>query len=1165
MAGTVTRRNLEAQIGQLFERHKVLKLDEVRVVRFTLPTDCRDEFRSRFGLLLAGAYLMPLERQNPDAQPQVPSVEVPMVRRGDFGEALAKVVYDQLLEGYSAPGSKLWGKPNPDTSQTGEDRVALFASTRSLKIEPVTVESKVRTTYRGPQALLDLFQQPVEDRNRTRVAAWRNTVRDLSCAGLRDRNYSYLMAKLMFERSTRSPAEELNYHLHGFLVVEPSSLSDKQILERWSEEGSAHVDRLVVVEIDDLAALVDACFEVASNSRVRDLAPHLEDLEMGEVEGLAAGLSSPIVVDAAEPPPLTCPVSQSALWYLADRDGLAAAVCSELLDSSDPYVRACAELLSGHIPAAPDVCDMGEFVEAVRVAWFEPGDNLVGEIAKISNEAEKWIGRHSAYSEQMRLVAAALASRLSRHPRRLLGNDVVPGGHLDSLTGLMVKKGLVALWPPQARTISAGLVAGLSHSFIVSLPTSGGKTLLIAISIAKAMDNDAHQQVIVLANTRALVRHLRRSLRMWLPLVETVALLGELAHVGDSCFPDEGPLSRIVVTTPERFDLDWRRAVTNDEGAHDPSSSTSLIVADEAHHIADVQRGARLELGLSRARRSGIPIQLFSSQLGGADDLEAWLGGAVSVSSDWRPADVHRSVFFRRKEDKEGWIQQEAGNAELCMTMPGGRIDYANPALAVRSRVNRSAASGLGLGLEARGMVLIYTPQKRSVAGLADEVCCRVQAVNPQWTPPDRLAEIAERLPPAAVETKNFLQLGIGIHHASLSKFEHRAVEEAAEQGLLRYIVCTDTLLSGIDFPVRTVIVTNCLRNRTLLPTAHLNNLAGRAGRGGRFMTGELILMATGEDQAKTIFTRLAQGVPRTKSQLTKAYQVLQRVQDAVNVSEENCQALRELDSFILAAVAEGILEQGDLRIELEEALGATLWWAGAPESRTEQLVVNAARRAKSLAGALPGWNRAVYRTGLDTATCAEIRSFVDGLDTAQFLSLAHEEEFPTINTDLLEEVAMIATLVRASGERWPDDVVDEPSRRNVLQAWLAGANEAEGVPTASLDSAFSALASSGTWIVGSALEILGWRTGMTGEALATVAARLELSRLRTGSPSEAAAQLVDGGLPRKDAGELWRRFMAAPADDFISYAKMELPDDIVALIEWPDKQLSTGDTSQLR
>ena len=1143
---------MEAQIGQLFERHAVLDLGSVQVLRLTLATDRRSDFETLFGTLLAAAYLMPLERQNPTALAQLPEKGDGKVRRGDFGEALSKSIYDQVLDGYNAPGSKLWGKPNPDTSQTGEDRVALLTTSRPSQAEPVTVESKVRTTYNSPQVLLDLFKQPSEDRSKTRAAAWRNTVRDLTCAGAPHREFSYLMAKLMYGRSVLDKSEQLEYHRHGFLVIEPGHLSDGQISERWGlSDVVTPVSRLIVVEIDNLASVVDACFERAAVLEARDLEPHIDDLEFAEDGGVALGVSAPISIDASNPPELTCPISQSALWFLADRDGLGVAVSSALTNSHDPYTCVFATLLIGQLPDPVGV-DMEEFVDTVRAAWFEPGDDLVGEMAAISDAAEGWIERHPDRGNQMRLVAAAIASRLARHPRRLLRHDVTAGGHLDSLLDYLTSKGFVALWPPQARTISAGLIAGGPQSFIVAMPTSGGKTLLIALSVAKALDAEPGRQVIVLANTRALVRHLRRSLHGWFPSVETVSLLGEIAHLGETCFPAAGQFTRIIVTTPERYDLDWRRAVTNEAESLDPSLSTSLVVTDEAHHISDLQRGARLEVGLSRAVKAGVPVQMFSSQLGDTGDLEVWLEGARSAKSNWRPADVHRHTFFRSKDDKEGWIQAEGKDASRCMKMPGGKIDHGDPCLAVKSRVNPSAASGLALARESDGMVLVYTPQKRSAPNLASEISLRVRTASPSWEPPPQLASIADRLPPAATEVKGLLNLGIGMHHASMSKFEHRAVEEAAELGLLRYIVCTDTLLSGVDFPVRTVIATNCFRGQDLLSTAHLNNLAGRAGRGGRYMTGELILMATDKSKAKAVLEKLSRDIPPTKSQLIKAFQVLHRVQDSADISDADALVLRELDSFLLAAITEGALEQGDLRVALEAALGSTLWWAGAPKDRRLELVGFAVRRGGALAAAPDGWNRAVYRTGLDVGTCAAVKNFVEGLDPAPLRELV-EDELALPVDGLLETVSMIATLVQPGAGRWPDDLTDEADRKKILTAWLSGSGSPDGLPKAKVEKAFGNLGSHGTWIVGSALEILGWKLGMTGDQIATMAVRLELPRLRTGTPSDGAAQLVDGGLPRGEAAELWSNYLENPEFDFIQYAKRELPDDVVSLIEWPD------------
>ena len=70
--------------------------------------------------------------------------------------------------------------------------------------------------------------------------------------------------------------------------------------------------------------------------------------------------------------------------------------------------------------------------------------------------------------------------------------------------------------------------------------------------------------------------------------------------------------------------------------------------------------------------------------------------------------------------------------------------------------------------------------------------------------------------------------------------------------GLLRCIVCTPTLLEGVDFPTRTVIAAYPPRTAEQRPDiARLRNLEGRAGRAGRFVSGRLVVMTSDHEQAR--------------------------------------------------------------------------------------------------------------------------------------------------------------------------------------------------------------------------------------------------------------------------------------------------------------------------
>ncbi len=455
---------------------------------------------------------------------------------------------------------------------------------------------------------------------------------------------------------------------------------------------------------------------------------------------------------------------------------------------------------------------------------------------------------------------------------------------------------------------------------------------------------------------------------------------------------------------------------------------------------------------------------------------------------------------------------------------------------------------------------MIYTPTKSAIDGLIRAIEERAVASPSGWKPKPKLLEIADGLPPEVEACKRQLMLGIGVHHASISKFQHWAIEEAASKGLLRYLVCTDTLLSGVDFPVRSIIVANSTRNMDFLPASVLNNLAGRAGRGGRFYSGEFVLMTPTCKRAKELFEFLASELPPTLSQFKAAVEVLLRVKDAVAITEGAAAVLRELDSFLLAAIAEAALEQGDIRLELEKALGRTLWWAGASPSLRDQVLTASVARAKKFQSSPDGWNQAVYRTGLDGVTCWRIKELLDDLDTKSLAAIARQEMSVRAGDESLASLALLVAEVNPTGRRWPQDLDEQDVREQVVRAWLSGSEAPADLNCQKVETAFEQLANQGPWIVGAALEVVRWKHGLTTSEMAHLAGDLALSRLRTGTPSEGAATLVEAGLPRTDAAALWHRYDRCTAPDFIQFAKRELPPKTVELMSWPcqDGLLST-------
>lgn len=72
----------------------------------------------------------------------------------------------------------------------------------------------------------------------------------------------------------------------------------------------------------------------------------------------------------------------------------------------------------------------------------------------------------------------------------------------------------------------------------------------------------------------------------------------------------------------------------------------------------------------------------------------------------------------------------------------------------------------------------------------------------------------------------DFLKKGIGIHHGNTPIFLRKYIEEEYSKGFIKTILCTSTLIEGINTPTNKLIVYDTPRS-----VFELNNLIGRVGR----------------------------------------------------------------------------------------------------------------------------------------------------------------------------------------------------------------------------------------------------------------------------------------------------------------------------------------------
>jgi len=110
------------------------------------------------------------------------------------------------------------------------------------------------------------------------------------------------------------------------------------------------------------------------------------------------------------------------------------------------------------------------------------------------------------------------------------------------------------------------------------------------------------------------------------------------------------------------------------------------------------------------------------------------------------------------------------------------------------------------------------------------------------------LAQVIEQYPSIADHPliPTVQRIGVAAHHAGHLPSWKIAVEELMRNGCLDAVFATTTLAAGVDFPARTVIITQSsirkARDFTDLTIGEIQQIAGRAGRRGKDLVGFAIV-----------------------------------------------------------------------------------------------------------------------------------------------------------------------------------------------------------------------------------------------------------------------------------------------------------------------------------
>ncbi|NJO53437.1 MAG: DEAD/DEAH box helicase [Bacteroidales bacterium] len=281
-----------------------------------------------------------------------------------------------------------------------------------------------------------------------------------------------------------------------------------------------------------------------------------------------------------------------------------------------------------------------------------------------------------------------------------------------------------------------------------------------------------------------------------------------------------------------------------------PNLHADVIIVDEAHSIADRGRGILLQWVVDDLLRRNPQAQLLFASPGirnlevfgrtfGLENVESILSKEPTVAQNFLIVRVlsSRQGEFSVSSVEPGGEESLVGEFALGRTLASKKDRLVQISVALGKGLPsivyaNGAAEAEDIALQLHELMADRetTPRREAVAQLA------AQSVHPSYV----LVQTVRR--------------GVAFHYSNMPTQVRQAVEDAFAEGTVDFLVCTSTLLQGVNLPAKNVFMCKPEKGRTHpLEGTDFWNLSGRAGRLRREFHGNIFLIDYDNWKAKPL------------------------------------------------------------------------------------------------------------------------------------------------------------------------------------------------------------------------------------------------------------------------------------------------------------------------
>ena len=413
-----------------------------------------------------------------------------------------------------------------------------------------------------------------------------------------------------------------------------------------------------------------------------------------------------------------------------------------------------------------------------------------------------------------------------------------------------------------------------NETISISAPTSAGKSFILCTILLEEL-LEGNKNIVYLVPTRALISQVETDLRK---LIKKNQL--EQA-VNISTVPPQDDFERnksnVLIFTQER--LHWF-LIGN------ISATIHLLIVDEAHKIEDGNRGMLLQQKLEEIVENNPSVKVyFSSPFTSNPEilLDNVLNNSRKDKVNTQFVAVNQNLIYATqypRKPKEWQLHLCAIDKSILL---GKLILQDRPTGELHKTVHITERFSDGNGS------LIYSngaAEAEHIALLFFDLL-DTQAIHSDI---NELIKLVKKTIHNDYALAKALQKGIAFHYGNMPLLIRQEIEKLFSEGKIKYLVCTTTLLEGVNLPTKSIFIRKPTRGKNKpLNQNDFWNLAGRAGRWGKEFSGNIICIEPTDWEIKPEPNKSKQEIKRAINLIEeKGDELLTFIRDEAPRSEAN-------------------------------------------------------------------------------------------------------------------------------------------------------------------------------------------------------------------------------------------------------------------------------------